>query len=246
MRKNYCEIIRRELDELMLDETSSTAALDHLQKCTECREFHQKQTKLRRMVGSIGTVAAPADFDFRLRARLASEANGGTFRLKLAYWPVLRRGLAVAAVLIVFAVGIVLVRNAMNSRDTVATAPQPIVNPAPAPVQEPKRQVTPEQLAGALPESGQQRIRNERPVQPTFKPRRTMAVDFSSQRAEVINGLEAVGSSTVFPLDTSLQSFKVSLDDGRGNARTISVPTISFGSQRVLKNANSFAPKDVW
>ena len=73
-----------------------------------------------------------------------------------------------------------------------------------------------------------------------------MAVDFSSQRAEVINGFEAVGSTTVFPLDTSLQSFKVSLDDGRGNARTISVPTISFGSQRMLKNANSFAPKDVW
>ena len=72
------------------------------------------------------------------------------------------------------------------------------------------------------------------------------AIDFSSQRAEVINGLEAVGSTTVFPLDTSLQPFKILLDDGRGNARTISVPAISFGSQRVLRNANSFAPKDVW
>jgi hypothetical protein len=246
MRKNYCEIIRRELDELMLGETSSSSALDHLQKCADCREFHQKQTKLRRMVGSIGTVAAPADFDFRLRARLASEANGGTFPLKLAYWPVLRRGFAVAAMLIVFAVGIVLVRNAMNRQVTVATGPQPIVNPAPAPISKPKPPVTSEQLAGAIPESGPQRVRNERPVQPTLKPRRTMAVDFSSQRAEVVNGLEAVGSTTVFPVDTSLQSFRVSLDDGHGNARTISVPTISFGSQRVLKNANSFAPKDVW
>ena len=247
MRKNNCEIIRRELDESMLNETSSSAVLDHLKECADCREFHQKQTKLRRMVGSIGTVAAPADFDFRLRARLASEANGGTFHLRSVYWPVLRRGFAVAAVMIVVAVGIVLVRNAMNRQVTVATGPQPIVNPVPATIPEPTRQATSQQVAGAIPVSGSQKIRNERPVQPTLKPRRTMAaVDFSSQRAEVINGFEAIGSTTVFPLDTSLQSFKVSLDDGRGNARTISVPTISFGSQRVLKNANSFAPKDVW
>jgi hypothetical protein len=55
-----------------------------------------------------------------------------------------------------------------------------------------------------------------------------------------------VAASTVFPIDASLQSLKFSLDDGRGNARTISVPTISFGSQRVLQNANQFAPKGVW
>ena len=247
MRKNNCEIIRRELDELMLDETSSSSALEHLRNCAECREFHQKQTKLRRMVGSVGTVSAPADFDFRLRARLAGEANGGAFHFKSVYWPVLRRGFAVAAVLIVFATGIVLVRNAMNRQNAVATGSQPIVSPAPVTIPEPKPKVIPEQVAGAIPESGPQKIRNERSVQPTLRPRRTMtAVDFSSQRAEVINGFEAVGSTTVFPLDTSLQSFKVSLDDGRGNARTISVPPISFGSQRVLRNANSFAPKDVW
>jgi hypothetical protein len=247
MRKDYCEVIRRELDELMLDEAGSSSALEHLRDCAGCREFYQKQTKLRRMVGSLGTVAAPPDFDFRLRARLANEANSATFHLQSVYWPFVRRGVAVAAALLVVATGVVVVRNIMNRPETVAIKSQPAVNPAPAPITAPKPEVKPEHLVAANPQPSAERVKNERPVQTAVKPKRTItAVDFSSQRAEVINGLEAVGSTAVFPLDASLQSFKVSLDDGRGNARTISVPTISFGSQRVLKNANSFAPKDVW
>ncbi len=73
-------------------------------------------------------------------------------------------------------------------------------------------------------------------------------VDFSSLRTEVI-GVEPAGNSdahAVFPIDASLQSFRVSLDDGQGNARTISVPTIRFGSQRMLPKGNQFAPKGVW
>src|SRR2546423_504943 len=246
MKKYYCEIIRTELDELMLDEASSSAALEHLRNCADCRDFHEKQTKLRRVVGNLGAVAAPADFDFRLRARLANEANSATFHLRPVYWATLRRSFAVAVALLVFAAGAVWGCNVINRKDTVAIAPTTTTEPAPVPV--PSRQpLKPEELTAANSETTPQRIKNERPVQTALKPRRSLAaVDFSSQRAEVINGLEAVGSTTVFPLDTSLQSFKVSLDDGRGNARTISVPAISFGSQRLLKNANSYAPKDVW
>ena len=73
-----------------------------------------------------------------------------------------------------------------------------------------------------------------------------MAEDFSNERAEVINGRQPSAAFEVLPLDSSLQSFKVSLDDGRGNARTISVPTISFGSQRMLQTANQYASKRDW
>ena len=55
--------------------TCSTAATEHLRECAACREFHEQQTKLRQIVGSLGTVDAPADFDFRLRARLAADAD---------------------------------------------------------------------------------------------------------------------------------------------------------------------------
>src|SRR6185436_16524824 len=108
MRKNNCEVVRRELDELMIDEACSTAATAHLADCASCREFHEQQTKLRQIVGSLGTVEAPADFDFRLRARLA-QSNGSS-----VYSPFVRRGLAVAVMVMLLVVGAVVVRNVMN------------------------------------------------------------------------------------------------------------------------------------
>src|SRR4029079_3968240 len=114
MRKNICEVIRRELDELMLDETCSTAAVDHLRECGACREFHEKQTKLRQIVGSLGTVAAPADFDFRLRARLANESSSAASSFGFLALASLQRGFATVVVLVVFAIGAYLVRNAFN------------------------------------------------------------------------------------------------------------------------------------
>lgn len=242
MRKNNCEEIRRELDELMLDEASSPAAVEHLRECAACREFQQKQTKLRQIVGGLGTVAAPPDFDFRLRARLANEASSATFHLT----SFARRGLAVAVVLVVFATAIVLIRNVTNRPGEIAVKEQPQVKaPTPTVVETPKPALNPQDFSAAIPANSAQRIKHERPAQTTAKVRRpAVAVDFSSQRAEVING--SVAASTVFPIDASLQSLRFSLDDGRGNARTISVPTISFGSQRVLQNANQLAPKGVW
>jgi hypothetical protein len=248
MRKNNCGVVRRELDELMLDEACSTSAAAHLRECGECREFHQQQTRLRQIVGSLGTVSAPADFDFRLRARLASDSSS------VAYLPLMRRGFALATVLLVFATGAFLVRNVMDRSGTengvVSTNNQPSRVPEP-----PKQVETPkesqnnsgQQLVASRPEKHPQPVKNERPQSTTSRTaRRLVAEDFSSQRAEVISGQEAVSGFEAIPLDASLQSFKVSLDDGRGNARTISVPTISFGSQRMLQTANQFAPKRDW
>lgn len=240
MRKNNCEVIRRELDELMLDEAASASVSEHLNDCADCREFHRTQTRLRQMVGSLGTVAAPADFEFRLRARLANDSNG-TLPFGFAYWPFTRRGLAMASVLILFAIGAVVMWNSMNQPAVTNVAEQ---NPAPAPPRETPRQVqTPvaprevQEFQAALPESSPQKIRNERPVQAGQRVKRQLSsVDFSNTRAEVIR---ATDPAVVFPIDASLQPMRVSLDDGRGNARTISVPTISFGSQRTFASGNT-------
>ena len=87
-----------------------------------------------------------------------------------------------------------------------------------------------------------------RPVSGGLKIKRPMAtVDRASTGAEVI-GLEAVSSraTAVIPIDASLPLLKFSLDDGSGNPRTISVPTVRFGSQRMLPNGNQFAQKGIW
>jgi hypothetical protein len=240
MRKNNCELIRRELDELMLDEQWSAMATAHLKECDDCREFHEQQTKLRRIVGGLGTVEAPADFDFRLRARLANQSNGMSY----FYWPLVRRALAAAAILVVFATGALLVRNIINRTpkvEQIADKPK-VVQP-----EEPRVVKTADEPVAPLAENTPPRIirKGERPSAIESKKRPMATNDFSSERAPLY-GTQPVGVSAAFPIDAAPQPFKVSVDDGRGNARTISVPTISFGSQRIVQNANQFAPKRVW
>ena len=253
MRNTNCELIRRELDELMIGEAASAAAVEHLRECAACREFYEKQTKLRQIVGSLGTVAAPPDFDFRLRARLASESSSAVYHLRPAYSLFGRRGLAVAATLLLFATGAVLVRNVLNRPtpiNTVAQQDQPNIKQPPQRVESngPTPGDSPANVVADNADRRPQTIKNERPVTAGYKPKRSVAAaDFSSERAELIKGAEPVGVSAAFAIDaSSLQSLKVSVDDGRGNARTISVPTISFGSQRLVKEANQFAPKRDW
>lgn len=254
MRDKRCERVRRELEELTLNEDFSAATAEHLQTCFECREFQRQQTRLRQIVGSLGTVNAPADFDFRLRARLAADSQAPSFR----FWSFTVKGLATAAVLVVFGVGAVIVwQRAVHEKQA------PVVAEAPRQVEEPSRRIEPGILDaqtfsvnasdvshGATPtivENPKRPRRIQRsPVSGPSK-RTVSTMEFSSERANVVsNTTPASNNATVFPIETSLQSVTVSLDDGLGNARTISFPTVSFGSQRVLTPATQFAPKGAW
>ena len=249
MRDKRCGPVRRELEELMLNQDFSTAAVEHLQSCADCRDFQRQQAKLRQIVGSLGTVNAPADFDFRLRARLAADAQEPSFRFQTFAV----RGLATAAVLVVFGVGATVVWQRTHK------GPQPpVISEAPAQVAEPIRREEPHNREASSLAHGRETIPtladNTTPPRRVWraaaanKAKRTVsAIDFSSERAPVVSNTQpAVDATAVFPIEASQQSLKVSLDDGRGNARTISFPTVSFGSQRVLTNANKFAAKGAW
>lgn len=255
MRNNNCEVIRRQLDELMLDEACSAAVVEHLNECSACREFHQTQTKLRRMVGSIGTVAAPPDFDFRLRARLATESSGATVH----YWSFARKGLAFAALAFVFVSGAVVVRNMLKGptqtpvvADTKTTvAPE---SPKPTPTTQSTPADSSQQFSAGLSGTNQPKAKIDRSLQAGPRIKRPLSVvESASQQASVISGAISgsegpvgSGATAVIPIDASLQSLKVSLEDGRGNAKTISVPAIRFGSQRMLPNRNAFAQEGIW
>jgi hypothetical protein len=228
----------------MLGEAWSAAATEHLRECAECREFQVQQTKLRKIVGSLGTVEAPADFDFRLRARLANDAGSAP----PFYWAFARRGLAVAAMVIVITTGVVVVRDVMRQMATnngeVARRPevhQP-VKPEPAPTIVKEEKKPDPVVAAVIPYT----TRKIRPAQADYKKRPLSSFAISSTRASVLNGTQPASQSAAFPIDSSVQSFTVSLEDGRGNAKTISVPTVSFGSQRVVQSGNQFAPKRDW
>jgi hypothetical protein len=249
MRETKCELVRRELEELLLDEQFSDAAAEHLERCADCREFERQQTKLRQIVGSLGTVNAPADFDFRLRARLAADSQRSTFR----YWSLPMKSLATAAVLVVLGVGFAIAWKESQQQAHVAEVP-PIqtVNPKGPDAPKPLRPAPPSEVPAEAPsEAPRPALANNaqppkiyRPAQSSRPKRQLATADFSGLGADVENGLR--NTATVFPIETSLQPFTVSLEDGRGNARRISVPTVSFGSQRTPLTANQFAPKNVW
>lgn len=247
MKDKRCEPVRRELEELMLSDDFSAATSGHLQTCFDCRDFQRQQMKLRQIVGSLGTVSAPADFDFRLRARLAADSEAPGFR----FWTFTVKGLATAAVMVVFGVGAVVVWQRSHE------AQPPAVAVTPPPVEEPVRHEAFNREASS---SAHQRetipvvADNETPGlrksvrRVASTPKRTVSsIDFSSERANVVsNTRPAVNNAPVFPIEASLQSVKISLDDGRGNERTFSFPTVSFGSQRVLTTANQFNSKGEW
>jgi anti-sigma-K factor RskA len=257
MMKTNCKTIRRELDELNLGEESSPSVVLHLQQCVECQEFHQSRTKLRQLVGSLETVEAPADFDFRLRARLAGEKAGSAHGRVFANWsPGFR---ALAAAVIVLVVGIVLfVSQRRNEQPRVAKvqveepATAGAVSPKPPEVGPvPAERVTPVPTNAAS--SAQNRKTSNTATLPALRGKRQMATaDFSSVPATVLRregSAARVGSTTVFPIDAANQSLRVSLDDGSGNWRTISLPTVSFGSQRVVASgsvSNQLAAKGIW
>ncbi len=235
--KTNCDVIRRELDEGMLGDNCSAVALSHLRECSDCQEFNQKQTRLRQIVGSLGTVRAPADFDFRLRARLANETVSSAYHLKAAYWPFARRALTVAS-------GVVLFFTVFVAR-------------AELPLSKPEATLSPRTEATELiphlvamePETVRPRPRDVSAAGSIRRKKVTVASDFSSLRAPIIKGEQSIASteaSDVFSIDASTQSLRVSLDDGHGNLRTISLPAVSFGSQRRLISGNQLAPKSIW
>ena len=247
MKEKRCTPVRRELEELALNEDFSAATTEHLQTCADCRVFHEQQMRLRQIVGNLGPVTAPADFDFRLRARLAADSEAPSFR----FWSFTVKGLATAAVLIVFGVGAVVVwQRSHEQPPAVAVAPaQAVVEPARR--EEPNRDATQAAHAPvtfAVSEDNTTPRRKPQQSLASNKPKRTItSIDLSSVRAPLVsNTLPAVDTNPLFPIEASLQSVKVSLDDGRGNARTVSFPTVSFGSQRVVTNANQFVSKGAW
>lgn len=257
MNKPTCQTIQSELDLLMLGERCSAEVTVHLSECGVCRDFQAKQTKLREIVGSLGTVSAPADFDFRLRARLANErpASGLSGGVSWLFGPRAVAGAgSVLAIVLAVVVFIGFKSKPVQQTANLPSAPETVAATVPSSPTTPNEPASgkenevignqsttekkPETVIGTT-------ARNSRNQRTTKRP---MAVEeFSSMQAERVNGSVGVEpADSVFQIETSQQPYRVSLFDGRGKARTISVPAVSFGSQRAIPTSNQFAPKGIW
>lgn len=269
MTANECKTFRRELDEADTSYQLSSNALDHLRGCAECRSFDSDRRALRGLIASLEPVAAPSDFDFRLRARLAREKSSGGNGAGVSRFLRMLRPVAVAALVLLIAVAGVVVKNWMTpstttavnvpSRNEVVSAPsdssKAIVSPSDS-----KAGVTGVVATSVSSENnsgltgrrssraGNSVPRNVDNVVRKRDGRATREFGLSPAPVVSIEGPDNASSVVRVPLDA--RALQISIDDGRGATRTISLPTVSFGSQRIM-TSQSFVPtrtsaKGVW
>lgn len=67
----------------------SEAAETHLFHCKDCQKFEADQNRVWEMLGGLGQVEAPKDFNFRVKARIA-EAKPADFKGETIFFPALR------------------------------------------------------------------------------------------------------------------------------------------------------------
>ena len=128
MRNMNCRNIRREIEVVGPVNLLSSSAKDHIENCLECRTFSEDRLKLREMLSSLGAVAAPDDFDFRLRARLANEKRGGAHPFVMRNMSFGFRAAAFATILLLIGSAFLLVRfrrpadSSLSAKDTTPSS----------------------------------------------------------------------------------------------------------------------------
>ena len=265
MKSMNCRSVRREIEEANPGDLFHPDANLHIENCLECETFADEHLKLQKIVSSLGTVAAPDDFEFRLRARLAAEKPGTAQPFVFRNLSFGFRSAAFAAIVMLIGAGLLFVS---------------LRSPADGPlaVKEPSQQTNKtREIANNKENKGRQNGSSE--LTPgTLAPKTSQTVpdrkltsvaqhsnsdrgkpriasvasvreadglktrDLSSSPATVVKRstqLAEVYPTSSFPIEAAYQSLKVSLDDGRGSWRTISLPSVSFGSQRVLAQSSS-------
>lgn len=91
-----CKVFRTEIDEASDGGALGPRAAAHVMSCAACGDELRGRETLRGLVRGLGRVEAPADFEYRLRARMARSRPGGGHGVFGRLFPV--SGLAWAAV----------------------------------------------------------------------------------------------------------------------------------------------------
>jgi len=253
-----CKAYRHELAQGWDVGELSRGARAHLASSRSCGEELRRNESLRTLVGGLGKVEAPADFEFRLRARMAAANNppGRTplrgLRLLYAFAPV-----AAAACFLVFMTALYLRQPSPNGAPAAAAVETSsgISNadaPRPARVAEAGGSGGTDEPA-ALVAAGEQNARAQRVAHRTraaLRPQReASAKSVGKGLTSPDTTLASFGSAPVitgrnltFTLKAPAEPLRMILRDERGGARVVSVRAVSFGAQEMLARENAIQP----
>src|ERR1700682_3445952 len=234
MNTHDCKAIRRAIDEANLDDHFTLEVSEHLRRCDECRRFHDDRRVLRCLMAGLETVGAPADFDFRLRARLAREKPSNGFnRLLLSARPI-----AAVALLVLIAGMAVVVKNRLSPVRSQPLASVPTGKDG-SPISNTVRTATPIEIAPAgknkpvavvatgnsvpfkapMQRNGASRrniVAQKATNSPAGSGQRSSTIDSAGTGAAAITP-DSLGALVVVPVDQ--RTFTVSIDNGRGGSR---------------------------
>ena len=246
-----CKIYRRELGEAADGGVVSGGARAHAASCRACGEELREGSALRALVGGLGKVEAPADFEYRLRARLASEkgrGGGGRFGgLRFVY------GLAPVAAAACFLV----ISATLYFRQAADTAP---VRPAAAPPESARKVESNESTPLAARFEGGRESEGGRVVAAGPATLNTPAALARSRRERARRGHAGVAAlrgagrpslarekavrdfgptagrpqGVTIALKAPAEPLRMVLRDERGARRVVSMRSVSFGSQDLL------------
>ena len=228
MRSLECRFTRQQIDELKLGERPSERASAHLSLCAGCRDFRAERNELRELVGSLESVVAPADFEMRLRARIAREQSPS--RQEPLFARLIRTPALAAAALFVM-VGGTLVWVAQ--RDIEPSVPVATVQ-QPSPLAKPSDSNTTTSVGSDMTEASTptDEVAENVPNVTARRHRpgsRVRSQDYSVLPADPIRSDQAYVNAPSKPV-------VFALEDERGTKRKISLPPVSFGSQSLVDN----------
>ena len=241
MKPNECRGVRQEIDQSELGQRLSESSESHVIGCASCAAFRAERTRLRELVGSLQPVTAPADFDMRLRARIAREqdqssAQPSIFRLFMS-----TPAIAVAGLIVMVVGGLVWMNQRAGQPPTTTASNQPA----------PPKPATP---SGASTQAGA--INNQTvPLAETNKGRdlsiedqklasaprrnstRTSSIASAPQSSDFNNSgapsFQMSDRAGEVPLTAPVKPMVVTVYDEKGGSRKILLPPVSFGSQRL-------------
>ena len=240
MNTNECRGVRQEIDQSELGQRLSESSESHVIGCASCAAFRAERARLRELVGSLQPVTAPADFDMRLRARIAREqdqpARPSIFRLFMS-----TPAIAVAG-LIVMVVGGMVWMNQRAGQPPTGTASNQPAPPNPATPSGASTQAGAKDNQTVPPaETNKGRDLSIEDQKLASVPRRNstktssiasapQSSDFNTSRAPSFQMSDRAGEVS---LTAPVKPMVVTVYDEKGGSRKILLPPVSFGSQRL-------------
>ncbi|HEX7721442.1 MAG TPA: hypothetical protein VF397_04745 [Pyrinomonadaceae bacterium] len=242
MSGKVCREMRREIDQSELRQALSAEAEAHLADCAACAAFRDERFRLRELVGALEPVVAPADFDVRLRARIARERD--TYQQPFIFRLVMSTPAIALAAALVMVVGTIVFISRRNQtvNPTIAAAGQEraageintTVPTAPGNVDDSTPIHT---VAGSY---APENPRHSNPGTRNIAKNGTTTTTGPQVNDLTVSPAEsyrlAPDRAGEVSLTAPVKPMVVTMYDERGGSRKIQLPPISFGSQRLTGN----------